>query len=436
VSAHRALRIAIALLVSLTMPARAVDLRHRSDSSSRQFTIYCEDIALRQRVATFAEEVKADLAQLLAADRSGDRWKTPIVITLARAGTLDAGGPSVALRPLQSDFGFKIEIHVQIGDDPAAVFLQKQILRALLLGYSYGSAGIRRDESFVEAPWWVIEGALQIFQRRELGMDATLFKQLLAAGQLPPIADFLAGKPAELGPAALATDRACALALIELLVEQPGGRDGLSRLIRDWPRSPRDPIAALAAAFPQLGGASGLQRWWTLSLARLAAADRHEGLSIGETDRELTALIRLTLTLDKSGQRRGYRLEEYRDFLKHRASRDALLARQSALVALSARANALFRPVIAEYEQIVTLLARGKTRGLEKRIAAAEALRAAVVQRLSDIEDYLNWFEATQLGARSDTFDSYLQTAQEVAARERRSTEAITRYLDQIEGEL
>lgn len=426
---------AAALALAVTC-AWGADVTQRSDSSSGQFTVWCSDTPVRQRIASFAEEVKSQLVQLLGEERNGVRWRTPIVITVERASTAQRLAPPVEVRPVQSDFGFRIEINVRVGDDPAAVYLEKQIVRALLIGYAYGPRGLERGMTFVEAPWWVIEGALQLFHRRDLGVDTALFKRLIAGGQLPPIAEFLPGKPDDLGPAALAMDHACAMALVELLVEQPGGRDSLARLIREWPRGNREPVTALTGAFPTLASEKSLQRWWTLSLARLAASDRYEGLSLAETDFQLSANTSITLPISRDGRRRTFRLTEYREFLKLKGSREALLARQTALVALNTRANTLLHPVIAEYEAIVALLARDKTRGLDARLAQAATDRRNALQRLAQIEDYLNWFEATQLGVRSDAFRGFLQTAAEIAEREQRGSDQITQYLDQLEREL
>jgi hypothetical protein len=426
---------AAALAVAVTC-AWGAEPKQRSDSSSGQFTVWCSDTPVRQRIASFAEDVKSQLVHLLGEERNGARWRTPIVITVERASTLQRLALPVEVRPVQSDFGFKIEINVRVGDDPAAVHLEKQIVRALLIGYAYSPRGLERGETFVEAPWWVIEGALQLFHRRDLGVDTALFKRLIATGQLPTIAEFLPGKPDDLGPAALAMDHACAMALVELLIEQPGGRDSLARLIREWPRGSREPVTALTSAFPTLASEKSLQRWWTLSLARLAASDRYEGLSLAETDFQLSAHTCITLPVSRDGRRRTFRLTEYREFLKLKGSREALLARQTALIALSARANTLLRPVIAEYERIVALLARDKTRGLDARLAQADTDRRNSIQRLAQIEDYLNWFEATQLGVRSDSFDSFLKTAAEIAEREQRGSDQITQYLDQLEREL
>ena len=51
------------------------------------------------------------------------------------------------------------------------------------------------------------------------------------------------------------------------------------------------------------------------------------------------------------------------------------------------------------------------------------------------IADYLNWYEATQFGTRTNAFDSYLKAAKEVSREETHRFEPITRYLDLIEKE-
>ena len=54
--------------------AKAFDARQRSDSASKQFSIYCEDVRLRHRVVSFVEDVKADVLHVLG---ETDRWRTP-----------------------------------------------------------------------------------------------------------------------------------------------------------------------------------------------------------------------------------------------------------------------------------------------------------------------------------------------------------------------
>jgi len=49
--------------------------------------------------------------------------------------------------------------------------------------------------------------------------------------------------------------------------------------------------------------------------------------------------------------------------------------------------------------------------------------------------DYLNCFEATQMGVRSNAFDGYRTTANEISAEGKKRTDPIARYLDELERE-
>ncbi len=413
-------------------PVRGIDLRERSESRTKQFIVYSEDVRLRQRVASFAEQVKSDVLQLLG---EGDFWKAPVVITLARAMTLDQGEPPARLRLAETQPGFKIEIQVKIGDDPAAVNLHQILLRAVLLEYAYRQTGVAAGQAVVEPPWWVVEGLYEMARQREQGADGALFRQLVETNKLPPIGKFLVAKPDVLGPTAQGVDRALAMCLLELLIGQPGGRADLARLLRDWPRSDGDPVALLARNFPALGTGPILQKWWTLSLARFAVVDRYQGLTAEETERALAPLLQFELVINKAGEKKTFAVAEFDQYLKIPASRAVLAGRHAEIVALSTRANALSRTVVVGYEEIFSRLAQGKARGLRSRLAKVEDYRRSVLQRTTQIADYLNWFEATQMPSRSGVFDDYLKTASELTEQDRKQRGPIGQYLDELEKE-
>jgi len=325
----------------------------------------------------------------------------------------------------------------QIGDDPAAVHLQKHALRALLLELAYRDRALHGGDAYVEPAWWLIAGVLESFRHRDAGVDADLFRRLVETNRLPPIEQFLQQHQEGLGAAAEAMDGACAMALVVGLLEQPSGRDGISRLVRQWPELHGDPIAALKRCFPALGD-GGVQKWWTLNLARFAASDRYKGLSMEETDRELNKLLDIELRVDKAGTKQSFHVGEFEAFRKIPASRAALLARHRAVLDLSTRANALFRPVVSGYERVLASLSRGKTRGVRAQMVQIEKYREAVLHRIGEISDYLNWYEATQFGTRSDAFDSFLRAAREVEEDTSKSATsvAIGEYLDTFEDQL
>jgi hypothetical protein len=416
--------------------ARAVDLRAKSTSSSKQFTVYCSDFALRGRITGFVEDVKRDVLDLLG---ERDRWRIPIVVTLEAAADPAAVKTPVSLRLSQTPAGPTIQLGVTIGDDPAVVHLQKQIIRAVLLDYLYRDHPPEGGQSYAEAPWWFIAGAIEKFRQRDAGIDAEFFRRLIETNKLPSVTDFLPGHGQELGGSAAAFDNACAFALLELLLEQPESKSRLAQFLRNWPDAQGDVVAALGQAFPALGpDPASLQKWWTLNLARFAASDRYRGLSAEDTDHELQTLLKFEVAADKAGRTKSFAIGQFKEFTRLRGARTAAAAQQKAVIALSTKANILLRPVLADYEQVFALLARGKTRGIAERIHHAETYRTAVLLRKNDITDYLNWFEATQLGTRSGAFDSYLRAARaaESESPHTATSAAISAYLDLFEDEL
>ncbi len=430
----RTLLLAVALTATaVRVNAAPVDPKTRSVSGSKQFIVYCPDPELRGRITGIVEEWKLDVFRLLG--ETLNRSKIPVVITVDKAQTTKA--TPVRFQVIATPEGPKIEINAEIGDDPAAINLRKQIVRAVLLDFAYRDRPpIRAGETYREAPWWLVDGAIEIFRRRDSGVASDLFQRLVENNKLPAIADFLALRDGNIGETAAAIDSAFAMALVQALVDQPNGRTNLANLLRHWPDNGDDPITALAKEFPALaGGGSALQKWWTLNLARFGAADRYKGLSTEETDRQLTAILSLEVTVGKAATKKKFAPGDFAEYLKLPGARAELESKQRALVALSTQANALLQPVISEYSEMFSLLARGKTRHIAERIASADQFRTVVLHRMGAITDYLNWYEATQLNTRSSDFDSYLKAAEEMAHPDLKPSPEISRYLDQIEKE-
>jgi hypothetical protein len=427
------------LLIWLALAAAGyagpIDFKQRCVSSSRQFIVYSADARLRSRVASFAEELKTGVLQLLAA---GDQKGYPIVITLDQASPAALDQPPMAFTFAQVETGFKVEIDVHIGEHPAEINLPRQIIRAVLLEYAYHDqpAAVRGGETFSEPPWWLIDGALQIIQKSDRGVDPEVFKRIIDTNKLPPLAQFLTGKPEGFGGSTMrAIDQACALCFVQALIDQPGGKQNLARFLQHLPAGNPDPVAALTRDFPTLASEQSLQKWWTLNLARFSAVDRYEGLSPEETEGELEALLLFELPIGKTGEKKTFGVNDFDEYLKLPASRAALLGSGGGLIALSTRANALYRTVIADYEEIFTLLAKGKTHGLKDRLNRAERYREAVLKRTSDVADFMNWFEATKMDGHNATFDGYLKAANELNTPPKRD-DPISKYLDNITGEL
>jgi hypothetical protein len=392
--------------------------------------VFCADPAARSQVAGYTEEIKTSLLQVLG---EADRWKYNILVTLETVPPAQ-GQPPAVLSLFQNESGLKIQIDVRLGSDPSKVNLQRLLVRALLLEFSYRDQPqlVKPGHPYMEAPWWLVEGVMQMFLRRETGLDTVLFKRIVDVNRLPPIRKFLAGQPSDFDGSAVETmDQACAMCLVQLLTDQPGGRASLASLVRHWPQGTGDSVASLTREFGSLAkNEQSLQKWWTLNLARFSAADRYKGLNSDETDKQLGAALHLEIAKAGSTAPQPYELADYGEFMKLPAHKEALTASLNALTGLGTNATAYYRPVVAEYQEIVNLLLRGKTRGLKSRIAKADELRADLHKRMTAITDYLNWFEATQVSVRSGKFEGYLKAANELAEPPPRQ-DPLSRFMDE-----
>jgi hypothetical protein len=423
---------AVALLILVSLRASAIDSRASSTSTSKQFIVYCEDAAVRGRVTSFVEEVKEQVYELL--DWRDRAQRIPIVVTL------QPGESPVSVRLFNTPDGPTIHVDVQVGQNPADVYLQKHIIRAIMLDFMYrGRKPLEAGERYVEAPWWFIYGVIEHQRRKDLGIDAGFFRNLVKNNKMPSIEQFLDGHGLELGATAVAFDSACAFAFVEMLIDQPDGKRRLANFLHSWPDVSNDQVTALTGAFPGLGeGAVGMQKWWTLNFARFAASDRYLGLSAEDTNRELEKLLEFPVVVDKTGRAQRFSLSRFEEFIKLPGAKIALNNQRAAVLALSTHANALFRPVLSAYDEIFTLLARGRTRSVAQKIHGVEVYRTTILHRMNDIEDYLNWYEATQLPGSSKPFENYLRTAKEMESKPQQTSnaKAISDYLDLLEEQL
>ena len=102
---------------------------------------------------------------------------------------------------------------------------------------------------------------------------------------------------------------------------------------------------------------------------------------------------------------------------------------------LAGNAHPSYHAVVQEYYQLTLLLARGKTKGLSRRFTRVVSYRAVVDSQGRDMDDYLNWFEATQLRSMSGAFSEILKNADDEHPDVPRRRDPISVYLDSIEAE-
>jgi hypothetical protein len=415
------------LIISILLVQRAMLAAppERSVSPSRQFIVYGADAKLRGAVSDLAEATKANILALL---QKPDGWKTPIVVNLQPAQANLPEMPPAALRFSQTGFGLKLQLDLTIASSFDASLVERELLRAILLEMIYRKQpDLAPGTAYVGPPEWLLDGVLALTPGRDRGL---LVETVLLSDKIVPLQEFLRQRPSLLDSPARLLYRAYSLALVQLIVDGTDGRSRLARYIDNLAGASNDSFADLKAQFPILG--DDAEKTWRSSVAELNAAQNYQLLSFIETERRLDELLRGKSS--KAGPPSdAIQLEELWKRKISPAERPALNRLNQNLLLLAARANPVMRPIVQEYQQIAVLIAAGKHKRLAERFARLKTTRAEIAARMSDVDDYMNWFEATQSKAMSGLFVDYLKAAGQPQAPGPRRRDALSVYLDAIE---
>jgi hypothetical protein len=312
--------------------------------------------------------------------------------------------------------------------------VQAELLRAILIEMMYRErSDIRPGSSYVTPPDWLVEGVLALQAGDGVDDDIDLLRAEMARQKISSVDEIVRQKSALLDFASRRIFRAYARALVRLLLDSPGDHLNLARFIEQLPDAPGDHLTALAIWFPATFG-QARAKWWALTIAQLSAADRYTTLGASQTAARLNQILRLSFSLPAAPERECS-LGDCLAFCRLPDARKVLQKARQELFLLTTRAHPFYRSLIQEELEIVDLLARGKTRDVPKRLKKIASARRLIERRVSKIDDYLNWYEATQSETMSGAFASLIGRVQTQREKLSRRRDSISVYLDSVEME-
>ena len=403
-----------------------------SVSASRQFIVYGPDLSLRGAICDVAERTKRELLTLLG---QRDDWATAIVINAQYPQANLPELPRLQVDLGQTGFGLKLQLDLVIDPAVSRVEIRRELLRALFLEMIYRrEPRLPPGTTYASPPAWLLDGIPS--EKSDLPRErvAALLASFAASGNVWPLHKFLGQRVELLDATTRNLYRAYSFALVDLLSHGPDGRRRLTQYILDLPRAANDPMEELRNHFQELFGTESAEVTWQKQIARFSRNQPYQLLSSAETERRLDEILRLTIS-DREKQRR-YDLIQFPVFLKEKAASRALAGLANDLTALATRAHPIYASIIAEYVQVVSLIQRGRTLSVPKRLEQLASTRKARSAQLRQIDDYLNWFEATSLVKPSGQFADYMKAADRAAQPERTKRDPISIYLDAVEMQL
>lgn len=408
------------LFISAAQPDRSV-------SPSRQFVIFGADAVLRGGVSGLAEQTKSNLLALL---RQRDDWKTPVIVNLQPQQANVPEIPPADLRFSQTGFGIKLQLDLTISRNLDVALVERELLRAILLEMIYRKQPqITAGAVLVEPPDWLIEGVLALGPGRDRGP----LIEAIASNEKPlPLETFLRQRREVLDYTGRTLYRAYSFALVQMLLDEKNGAARLAKYIEHLSGSSTDPVADLTAQFPFLADDTG--RAWHLALNQLKNVQTFRLLTFAESEQRLEELLRIKIS-EPNKQEKFISLDDLTHHKPSAAEKMAVDQLRRDLLFFVPQANPVLRPIAREYQEIAALLVRGKRRGMVKRLSRLEVMRQQLASRMSDIDDYMNWFEATQMRTGSDNFSGYLKAADQSQLPSPRRRDPLSVYVDALEDQ-
>ena len=252
--------------------------------------------------------------------------------------------------------------------------------------------------------------------------------------QILPVREVLTTSPQDLDNSVTRKIyRACAAALVQALLDQGDGQVRFRVFLQDLAVEKADSTELLERHFAAMRqDYTGLEKWWALQMAAMSQKSVFEYLNIAETEKQLEQALQVrfdNLPEQKSAENFSSRIPSFREikrrfdssgkdftsgslrdfeqFANHPRLGDALKVTSDQLANIQNRAFPLYIPVIAGYNKTMALLLEGKTREVAERMEFLEIRRRNIRSQMTQVTDFMNWYDATQIEEESDDFESY-----------------------------
>lgn len=257
-----------------------------STSTSGQFIVHGDDLALRSAFSSKCEDIATELRKLL---RDTTPWGIPVVVLLNSGESALKADKAVVTTISQIEHGgFHLQVTIHLRPDLRQSDARREIVRALL------AERILRDQKQIKAqrslllPDWLFTGILEALEFRSRTRPSTLFAAIFKSGRIYGIEEIIEASPVAMDALSRTIYQTSCCALVLALLDQPDGGLRMAKFLTALAADPRTERELLNQHFPAIAGSpSSLNKWWSLQLAALAAPTLSEPLSIADTLEQL-----------------------------------------------------------------------------------------------------------------------------------------------------
>ncbi len=404
-------------------------------SHTEQFSVSGGDSAARGTAANLAEETKQELLRLTEEE---DAWKIPISIELSGREGDPVPLRTTALDLWLSDKGYELKVMVNLSRGLQPEPFKRAVTSALVYARALGQRGKAESDIPLSVPPWFIEGMREASAWRLGQSDRRLYDALFQHGGLFKLKDLFAVTDAEftnIDAVSRAAFRVSSGALVMALLEQPDGKTGIRDFLSELPEFQGEMPALLRKHFPDLNlSATSLAKWWALQLANKGTAPLTESLGVSATEKLLSEALRIRHR-DAEGILYETPFSQWRTVgeLEGAERIDSVRLAQDDLLRLSYRSFPSYRPLLLEYQMLLTDFAKGETGDLDSSIATLALTRETMTGKADRARDFLDWFEITRARKTSGAFEDYLNLKARLKTKPNLRKDDLSKYLDRLD---
>ncbi|MGB0775277.1 MAG: hypothetical protein ACPG32_14550 [Akkermansiaceae bacterium] len=419
--------------------AKAPAIEKEEETLFRGFIVRGSRLQVRGSIASQAETLRAELAKLLGDDKEAE-LKLPFIIQLHGAAGDKEQKRSIVSKLEYVNGKYHMVLHVHLAKAPDDALLRYHLMELLL--YERGLRDVKtaeEDERFLVRPWLVI-GMLESIDLARLRADRRLYREGMNHLNTMPLRELFDTTELKwrglIGKKPLAF-KAVSGALVSALLRQPDGKEGMTGYLRQAANFKGEQENLLRKHFPGMNkSATSLDKWVKLELAELSTARTSESLTIIETDKRLTSLLKIRYK-DAEGKAVTTELANYPAIMKLKPAErfQAVAGTRAELERLSYRSFPTYRPLIVEYEMILRSIIIGKEKDIPIKLKNLSDTRAKFLAAANRVRDYLDWYYITQSDEVGGTFKQYMELVQAMEKEKKRVNpdDAISTYLKEME---
>ena len=405
-------------------------------SRSKQFKINGGDGPVRGMVAILAEETKDELLRLT---EEKDEWKVPIRIALFGKAGDAIPARSIAMELFYTDKGYDLRVNVHLGHGIERERFASALTAALIYERTLRGRRPNDTETRFYVPPWLVDGLREATAWRLGQSDRRNYEALFKRGGVYKL-DELFGVDEQARESFDAATRIAfqvsAGALVMALLEQPQGKQAFRSFLSEVAGFQGEMPVLMRRHFPDLNlSETSLAKWWALQLANKGTAPLSDSLSVVETETTLNEVLRLHFR-DPAGNAREQPISAWPEIvaLEGPERAEAVRPAQDGLVRLSYRSFPSYRPLLLEYQAVLSALQAGKTEKIPEQLQTLEASRELMRAKADRARDFLDWFEITRARETSGEFDDYLRLKDRLKVQPNDRTDPMSEYLDRMEA--